>query len=140
MTARIDLTTCRCVSYRQADRSSCEFPAVHPQMHVVAASEKAPRYSYLMANDAGLRLPYSHVVKADKLHKGRQSYHFEGQTVGEPCFVPRPGAIAEDDGYVIVQVFDPATKSTSFAVLDAQNLPDGPVCSLDLQTFLPNGF
>jgi len=140
VTARIDLATLRCVSYKQADPSSCEFPTTHPGKHVIAESEDLPRFSYLMANDAGLRLPYQHVVKADRQHEGRQSYYFDGRSVGEPVFAPRKNGTAEDDGYVIVQVFDPATQHTSFAILDAQRLSEGPVCNLDLQTFLPNAF
>merc|ERR1712107_222536 len=109
------------------DACSCEFPAVHPLRHVVGPAEAVPRFTYLMANDSGLGVPYSHIVKADKLREGRQSYHFEGRSVGEPCFVPRPGAVAEDDGYVIVRVFEPASRNTSFAVLDARDLRRGPV-------------
>mmetsp|Transcript_125405 Transcript_125405/g.316023 ORF Transcript_125405/g.316023 Transcript_125405/m.316023 type:complete len:923 (+) Transcript_125405:83-2851(+) len=140
VTARIDLATSRCISYRQADACSCEFPAVHPGRHVIGPSDDLPRYTYLMANDNGLRVPFTHVVKVDRRWEGRQSYGFEGCSVGEPCFVPRPGAKAEDDGYIIVQVFEPTKRNTSFAVLDAQRLSEGPLCSLDLQTFLPNAF
>jgi len=140
VTARVDLASQRCVAYRQADRSSCEFPAVHPKMHVVGPSDPVPRYTYLMANDNGLRVPFTHVVKADRRWERRQSYGFEGCTVGEPCFVPRVGATCEDDGYILVQVFDPQRHNTSFAVLDAMDLENGPVCRLDLQAFLPNAF
>eukprot|EP00928_Gymnodinium_smaydae_P029081 TRINITY_DN22004_c0_g1_i1.p1 TRINITY_DN22004_c0_g1~~TRINITY_DN22004_c0_g1_i1.p1 ORF type:complete len:943 (-),score=113.58 TRINITY_DN22004_c0_g1_i1:214-2973(-) len=140
VTARVDLTSFKCVAYRQSDPCSCEFPAVHPGKHVISSSDTMPRYTYLMANDGGCRVPYTHVVKADKLWEGRQSFHFEGCSVGEPCFAPRPNATAEDDGYVIVQVFNPEKSNTSFAILDAVKLSAGPVCTLDLQRFLPNAF
>jgi len=140
MTARVDLRTFRCISYRQVDHCSCEFPAVHPGRHVIGPPDDVPRYTYLMANDGGLTLPYTHIVKVDRHGECRQSYGFEDCSVGEPCFVPREGAVDEDDGYILAQVFHPAKHNTSFAVLDAKNLIQGPICSLDLRGFLPNGF
>mmetsp|Transcript_40683 Transcript_40683/g.73304 ORF Transcript_40683/g.73304 Transcript_40683/m.73304 type:complete len:922 (+) Transcript_40683:90-2855(+) len=139
-TVRVDLASGRCVSFRQADSCSCEFPAVHPHGHVVGKEEPSPRYTYLMANDDGLSLPFTHVVKADRLGEGRQSYCFEGCSVGEPCFLPRATSSNEDDGYIVVQVFEPRRHETSFAVLDAQHLSRGPICTLNLQAFLPNAF
>lgn len=139
-TARLDLASRRCVSYRLADRASCEFPAVHPGMHIVGLGDAPPRYTYLMANDDGRRLPYTHVVKVDRRWEGRQAYSFPGCSIGEPCFAPRVGSTSEDDGYIVVQVFDPSRRKSSFAVLDARDVNKGPVCQLSLDGYLPNGF
>merc|ERR1719153_669469 len=126
-TIRVDLESSQCVFYRQADRCSCEFPVVHPGRHVIGPTDSVPRFTYLMANDDGLGVPFTHIVKTDRHGKDRQSYRFEECSVGEPCFVPRTGAIDEDDGYLVAQVFNPAKQSTSFAILEAKNIAKGPV-------------
>lgn len=137
---RIDLKTMRCIYYRVVDGASCEFPTLHPNMHVTAKEDPVPRFTYLMANDSGLRIPFTHVVKVDRLGEHRQFYSFDGCTVGEPCFVPRSLQSREDDGYIVVQVYSLADHRTRFAVLDAMDLSNGPVCELDLGIFLPNAF
>jgi all-trans-8'-apo-beta-carotenal 15,15'-oxygenase len=138
-TVRVDISSRKCLAMQQLDSCSCEFPAVHPGMHVCGPSDPIPRFTYLMANDHGKRVPFTHVVKVDRFHKDRQSFEAKG-AVGEPCFIPRKHQTSQDDGYVIVQVFDTDTKTTSFQILDAKDLASGPVCTLDLQRFLPTGF
>ena len=43
----------------------------------------------------------------------------------EPIFVPRRGAIAEDDGYILMLLHNGETGGTEFAILDAQRISDG---------------
>ena len=38
----------------------------------------------------------------------------------EPCFIPRPNAKAEDDGWVLVSVYNAATLKNEIAILNAQ--------------------
>eukprot|EP00775_Hariotina_reticulata_P005365 gene5365-5600_t len=59
--------------------------------------------------------------------------------VNEPLFVPRPGATAEDEGWVLVTVHDASTDNGRLVILDAQCLADGPVATIHLPHFLPAG-
>lgn len=46
---------------------------------------------------------------------------------GEVTFVPRATARAEDDGWLLTQVYDAAHHRSGLAVLDAQRVEDGPL-------------
>jgi all-trans-8'-apo-beta-carotenal 15,15'-oxygenase len=59
--------------------------------------------------------------------------------VNEPLFVPRPGAAAEDEGWVLVTVHDAEADKGKLVILDAQCLAQGPVATIHLQHFLPAG-
>ncbi|KAI8470373.1 MAG: carotenoid oxygenase [Monoraphidium minutum] len=59
--------------------------------------------------------------------------------VNEPIFVPRQGATAEDDGYVLVTVHNAATGKGDLAILDARQLAAGPVATIHLPHLLPAG-
>jgi carotenoid cleavage dioxygenase-like enzyme len=49
------------------------------------------------------------------------------QRATEPVFVARPGAIAEDDGWLLALCHDGPSNRAFVAVYDARRLPDGPV-------------
>lgn len=115
-----------------------------------------PRYTYLMANDRGSALPFCDIVKLDACGTGRQVWRSEG-VVGEPCFVPRPGQLLEDDGWVIVQVQrltqgndagehvpgnlpSSVRATTEFVVLDARDICKGPVAVVAPGILIPTGF
>lgn len=76
--------------------------------------------------------------------KKRQVWYSHG-IVGEPVFVPRLGWESwcegdEDDGYVIVQLYIPKTKTSQFAILSAQNVERGPLAIIKLKHHIPYGF
>jgi carotenoid cleavage dioxygenase-like enzyme len=70
------------------------------------------------------RLPDA-VAKVE-VETGRDSLWLNGGgVVSEPIFVPRPGngaAHAEDDGWVLALVYDPASDASNVTVLDARDL------------------
>ena len=51
------------------------------------------------------------------------------QPTNEPIFVPRSGAAAEGDGYVLANIYDANRKASHLVILDAQNLSDGPLAT-----------
>ncbi|KAF6256619.1 carotenoid oxygenase [Scenedesmus sp. NREL 46B-D3] len=57
----------------------------------------------------------------------------------EPLFIPRSNPTAEDDGWVLATVHNAATGKGELVILDAQNIPAGPVATIHLQHFLPAG-
>lgn len=121
--------------------ASVEFPAVHPYRHGLDT-----RYTYMMASSDPKRPHYFTAVLKHDLHgKGTKFWSSEGVT-GEPCFIPRGGYAvvgqedtrAEDDGFVVVQVFHPEKQTTDFAVLDAQTMEL--LATIALKHHVPFGF
>jgi carotenoid cleavage dioxygenase-like enzyme len=58
----------------------------------------------------------------------------EGLEPSEVEFVPRRGAVEEDDGYLIAFVYNNAKHTTDVVVLDAAKVQDAPVCIVHLPT------
>ena len=63
-----------------------------------------------------------------------------GHGAGEPLFVPRQAASAEDDGWVLVLDYDPERNASDFHVLDARNIPGEAVATVRLPHRVPYGF
>ena len=59
---------------------------------------------------------------------------------GEPVFIPRENARAEDDGWVMVLRLDNDTFTSDLAVFDAQDITADPVAVVHLPVRVPNGF
>ena len=59
----------------------------------------------------------------------------------EPVFAQRPGAKAEDDGWILSLIHDgtPGNVGTDFVVLDAQNVEQGPIATCRLPHYVPIG-
>jgi carotenoid cleavage dioxygenase len=58
----------------------------------------------------------------------------------EPVFVPRSGATAEDDGWVLAYVYDATEDRSDVVVLDAQDFAGEPVATIHLPARVPFGF
>ena len=73
----------------------------------------------------------------DRWHAGAR------RIVDEACIVPRGGGggggAGEREAWILAPVFDGATRTTSYVVLDAADLAAGPVCELPLPTHIPWG-
>ena len=60
--------------------------------------------------------------------------------VGEPVFVPRESAKAEDDGWLMVLVYDAERDTSDFVILDATDIAGDPVATVELPQRVPHGF
>lgn len=58
---------------------------------------------------------------------------------GEPCFIPRPGAVQEDDGWLLVVLHNAASGHAELAILDAAAPSKGPMALIQLPHRLPMG-
>jgi carotenoid cleavage dioxygenase len=63
-----------------------------------------------------------------------------GDQNSEPVFVKRPGTTEEGDGWIVAAVYRAATHTTDVVVLDALDLPAGPVATIHLPVRVPAGF
>ena len=57
---------------------------------------------------------------------------------GEPVFVPRPGAVAEDDGVVLSVALDGIRRKSALLVLDARNMEE--ITRASVPHHIPFGF
>ncbi|WP_375744794.1 carotenoid oxygenase family protein [Corallococcus interemptor] len=117
---------------------SCEFPRVAPG---VVGRAHQTLYLGVHRSDEARRGLFDGVARMD-MATGRMTTASLGEDTypSEPVFVPRPGGSAEDDGWVLTQVFDAKTDTSHVAVLDARHLEDGPVARCHFNHALPPTF
>ena len=127
----------RKVARRVIDADAQEFP--RPNETRIG---KPYRYAYTvaLATDAFIE-PASRCLKHD-LEKGtRQVHDFgEGRMPGEFVFVPRPGATAEDEGWLMGYVIDTKAETTDLVILDAARFEEPPVATITVPHRIPPGF
>jgi len=80
------------------------------------------------------------VIKHDLAQQSQQVHTFgRGEAVGEPVYTPRPGATAEDDGYLMFFVHDPDRSATDLVIHAAQDIASGPLARIQLPSSVPLG-
>ncbi|MEM1436717.1 MAG: carotenoid oxygenase family protein [Pseudomonadota bacterium] len=122
------------VSESQLDEHSVEFPRV-PDSRVGLP------YRYGYTAEFGSGGPSAVAFRKYDLTTGASEAHdLGGRLGGEPVFVPADGASAEDDGYLLSLVYDPAEDKSELLILDASNISSAPVASIHLPVRVPAGF
>ncbi|MBN8510849.1 MAG: carotenoid oxygenase family protein [Burkholderiales bacterium] len=129
----------RRVERRVVDPAPQEFPRPNEQL-----IGRPYRYAYTLAlpeggNPAFLDAPQ--LYKHD-LQTGRREVHDFGpdRVAGEFVFVPRAGAAAEDDGWLLGFVIDRARDRTELAILDAARFEAEPQARIAIPHRVPPGF
>lgn len=99
------------------------------------------RYGYCTATGGGEVLGETKLYQHD-LRTGAVAVHDfgAGRHPGEGVFVPAEGSTADDEGYVMTYVFDDATESSEFVVLDASDFTGDAVARVPLPQRVPYGF
>jgi carotenoid cleavage dioxygenase len=124
----------RTVREERIDERSQEFPRCHP-----GRVARPHRFGYAagVGNGyaPGATCRHDLVAGTTSMHD-----HGPGRGSGEPCFVPREGAIEEDDGWLISFVYDATKDSSDLVVLDARDLSEAPVARVLLPQRVPFGF
>ena len=105
----------------------------------------AQRFGYM----AGIHNPgpqtrgFNCIIKHD-YQTGISSYQHLSKgyemTPGEPIFVPKPGAMAEDDGWVMVVWFDPQRNASELVIHEARDFDGAPAARIKLDHHVPLGF
>lgn len=81
------------------------------------------------------------LIKYDFSRGSSQTQEFgTGRYGGEPVFVPRPGATAEDDGWLITFVYDTSEETSELVVVNAQDVTAVPVARVLIPQRVPYGF
>eukprot|EP01025_Chloroclados_australasicus_P014379 TRINITY_DN1672_c0_g1_i4.p1 TRINITY_DN1672_c0_g1~~TRINITY_DN1672_c0_g1_i4.p1 ORF type:complete len:580 (+),score=39.15 TRINITY_DN1672_c0_g1_i4:102-1841(+) len=131
--------------------NSCEFPQINwdytgrPYMYSYIGN--APQYllpqywgpNQMVSKVTAHKLQNSNDSLVDSIEIS--SWYFGDRTlVGEPLFVPRiNGNGQEDDGYLLIMTHTPSELKSDLAIMDAQNVKDGPIASINLPIDLPLG-
>jgi all-trans-8'-apo-beta-carotenal 15,15'-oxygenase len=117
------------VSTQRFSERCCEFAMVNPAREGLPA-----RYAWMAvaARETG-NDPLQAIKKLD-LSNGERHVWSAGPRgfVSEPVMAPRPGATAEDDGWVLVPVWNGARCATDLVILNAADLSEQAVLELPL--------
>ena len=133
---RMNLRTGRS-SEEPLDDLNVEFPL--PDTNLYGAKT---RYSYCQHLPEDMfTVDFRALVKYDHERGRRWRYDYpDGWCAGESAFAPRPGAEAEDDGWVVTIASDRATLRSECWLFDARDVERGPVARIALRTRVPTGF
>lgn len=120
----------------QIDDTISEFPVVN-----LRHTGRASRFSYhATIPDTATQL-FDGIIKYDLQQQTFRKHQFPVNCFGsEPAFAPRPGAEAEDDGYLLTYVTNLADSTSSLLILDAQNIEQAPLAEVHLPQRVPLGF
>ncbi|MBE8999627.1 carotenoid oxygenase family protein [Nostoc sp. LEGE 12447] len=118
------------------DDVASEFPRVNENL---LGRQTRYGYSNKMANSS---LPlFEGIIKYDLNSGNSQTHEFgQGRYGGEAVFAPRPGAIAEDDGWLVTFVHDENSNTSELVVVNAQDLTAEPVARVIIPQRVPYGF
>lgn len=97
------------------------------------------RYAWMVASPVGQKLPYSTGLARVDCDRATTLFRdFSPDLPGEPVFVPRPGASAEDEGWILSLHYRDAERTCDLLVLDARDLST--ICRARLPHSTPLGF
>ena len=118
------------------DDRPCEFPRLDDR-HAMSGNRFGIAAAYC-EGDRALGL-FDGVVRYDHARGTRTEVRFPGY-LGEAVFVPRRPEAPEGEGFVLVNQWRPDTGRGELLILDAENLPSGPLATVKLPHRLPHGF
>lgn len=98
-------------------------------------------YRYLYTCYWGDNVAFGPSMKHD-LARGTTEVHEygRGRATCEPVFVRKPGAGAEDEGWIMSYVFDSNRNQSDVVILDAQDFGGEPLATIRLPVRVPYGF
>jgi carotenoid cleavage dioxygenase-like enzyme len=132
-----DLASETCKETRLSDISA-EFPRIDDRL--VGYKNRFGYAATAEPGDGALSL-FRRITRYDRT--GGPSINREsvdGQWVGEPIFVPRSAAAAEDDGFVLNLIHDANRDATAIEILDARAIDGEALARLWLDERVPLGF
>jgi carotenoid cleavage dioxygenase len=100
------------------------------------------RYAYFVeTNEQPDTVTFGGLIKRDyRTGRAERWEPRRSQHAGEWLFVPDPDGRAEDEGWLLTYVYDDATGSSELVVVDATEVPRGPVARVALPQRVPYGF
>lgn len=119
----------------QIDDALSEFPVVNN-----AFAGRRTRYAYHVVFDDCIEQRFVALLKYDLETGASERFDFPPGVYGsEPAFAPRPGAGAEDDGYLVTFTTDTDGRSEAY-VIDARDMGAPALARIKLPQRVPLGF
>ena len=134
---RINLST-QMIQHEQLDDRIIEFPRIKEDR------DSLPHrfiYSTTKLSDLNaMKDQFTALIKYDVEKKTSQIHDF-GNTfeIGEAVFVPKANSTSEDDGYLILFVYNKIENSGECVLLDAKNMRDEPLARIKMPRRVPSG-
>ncbi len=124
------------VQRQMLESRCCEFPTLNPEK--VGENH---RYLYIGAtHDTTGNNPLQAILKLDLETGERQLHSFApAGYVSEPIFVPNSNPSQEDDGWLLVMVYDGNHHRSDVVIVDAKDLNQTPVAKVHLKHHIPYG-
>ena len=124
------------VGERRLDDRPIEFPRVDDRR-----AGRRHRYGYAVTNAANVGEQAMQLVKYDLATGAATAHDFgPGCMPAEGVFVPAGGDAGEDEGYVLLYVYDAARNASDLVILDAARFAGRPVATIHLPQRVPFGF
>lgn len=125
----------RSATHAQQSDHPVEFPRINDNFNT-----KQNRYIYLPTKTVDKNGQFNALIKYDAQQQ-RTFVHDFGKfaEIGEAVFAPGVKTTAEDDGYIMLFVYDRNENQSEFIVLNAQNFHDDPVARIRLPRRVPHG-
>ena len=124
---------------RQIDRDS----AGRPRQRVPAINGRhgGQAYRYIYTAHWGDDVAFGPAMKHDVQRQTTEVHDYgPGRKTSEPVFVRKPGAAAEDEGWIMSYVYDPKRNLSDVVILDAQDFAGDPIATIRLPVRVPFGF
>ncbi len=132
---RFNLRTGR-TSEQVLDDDNSEFPSINQGL-----VGRPSRFAYNMHISPEKSLLFDGLMKYDVDSGSSRTHWFgDGRWGSEAPFAPRPGALEEDDGYLVSYVYDEREGHSEVDVLDARDVEAGPLCRIKMPVRVPLGF
>jgi carotenoid cleavage dioxygenase len=114
-----------------------EFPRIREDMDSL---QHQYIYTPTKTTDIKKRRLLNALIKYDLSNQSSQVHDF-GQyaEIGEAVFVPKQNSQSEDDGYLMLFVYDSQTQQSEFVILDAQNMNAEPLARIKMPRRIPHG-
>ncbi|CAN5883813.1 carotenoid oxygenase family protein [soil metagenome] len=130
---RLDLATGKVSEERMFEQIS-EFPSINGRV-----GGRRHRYAWTMTAKPGWFL-FDGLCRLDLETGATQQFRYpDGVYASETPMAPRPGAVAEDDGYVLTLTTDTVRDLSECHVFDAAHIDAGPVAKLRLPERISSG-
>jgi carotenoid cleavage dioxygenase-like enzyme len=119
-------------------------PPIDPREFVAAVD--LPKHPRMFLTDLQCALGQNNVAFGPAMKHDMQRQTTEvhdygaGGMTAEPAFVRKPGAAAEDEGWIMSYVYDPERDLGDFVILDAQDFAGAPIATIRLPVRVPFGF
>ena len=112
----------------------CEFAMVNPSREGLPS-----RYAWMAVAEREVGNDPLQAIKKLDMGSGERTVWSAAPRgfVSEPVMVPRPGATAEDDGWVLTMIWNGERRSSDLVILDASTLEE--VALIELPLAIPYG-